>query len=222
LKNTASNIAAIFFFARCFKTYQAAVELLRLGFWQDAAVLGRVLREGDYQISWVVKGGDDAGQLFLKDHERNLRKVMRELAEHGERTIRTQAQAVVKSTEPDGALDEWWRNWWSKERKENIGWMARKLAYEAHRWEYATLSAFVHSSPALLDHYLSSGTDGAGITVDSRPGISGTNRKFVNVVVFGIFAAFVDTCTAFAKQMDFEFEEELVEISKRIKEQFAE
>jgi hypothetical protein len=40
-----SNTALIFFFARCFKTYQAAIELLRLGFPQDAAVLARVIRE---------------------------------------------------------------------------------------------------------------------------------------------------------------------------------
>lgn len=46
VKMTATNSASIFFFTRCFKTYQAAVELLRLGFWQDAAVLGRVLRGG--------------------------------------------------------------------------------------------------------------------------------------------------------------------------------
>jgi hypothetical protein len=30
------NTASIFFFGRCFKSYQAAVELLRLEFWQDA------------------------------------------------------------------------------------------------------------------------------------------------------------------------------------------
>ena len=55
-KTNTANTAAIFFFARCLKTYQATIELLRLGFWQDAAVLARVLREAHYQICWIVAG----------------------------------------------------------------------------------------------------------------------------------------------------------------------
>jgi len=107
VKKSESNTAAIFFFARCFKTYQAAVELLRMGFWQDAAVLARVLREAEYQICWITKGGDDTARLFFENHERNRRKVMRTLAEHGAPEIRPQAQAVVENTPADETLDKW-------------------------------------------------------------------------------------------------------------------
>ena len=48
VRTTPSNTALIFFFGRGLKTYHAAVELLRMGFWQDAAVLARVLREAEY------------------------------------------------------------------------------------------------------------------------------------------------------------------------------
>jgi hypothetical protein len=98
LQKTAANTALIFFFGRCFKTYQAAVELLRLGFWQDAAVLARVLREAEYQMCWIVKGGDDTARLFLEDHERRRRNVIHILAEHGSAEIKTQAEAMVEDT----------------------------------------------------------------------------------------------------------------------------
>ena len=83
VQTIASNTASIFFFARCLKTYQAAIRLLREGFWQDAAVLARVLREAEYQVCWIALGGDKTGRLFREDYKRNRRKVMRILAEHG-------------------------------------------------------------------------------------------------------------------------------------------
>lgn len=76
--------------------------------------------------------------------------------------FKTQAQAVVENTPADETLDEWWKNWWSKERNEGIGWLAQKLEYRAHRFEYATLSAFVHTSPALTDFYFHEPKNGAG------------------------------------------------------------
>jgi hypothetical protein len=191
-----------------------------MGFWQDAAVLARVLREAHYQISWIVAGGDATARLFLQDYNRNRRNVMRTLAKHGDPEIKTQAQAVVENTPADETLDEWWRNWWRKQRNEGIGWLAQKLEYTAHRFEYATLSAFVHTSPALADFYLHE-PNGAGAVLETRPGISDENREFADAVVFSVFAAFVDTCAAFAKLMEFGFEDDLREISERIREQFA-
>ena len=221
VKAAPSNIASIFFFGRCFKTYHAAAELLRMGFWQDAAVLARVLREAEYQISWIAAGGDDTARLFLQDHSRNRRNVMRTLAKHGDPEIKIQAQEIVEATASDEMLDEWWRNWWSKERNEGIGWLAGKLERNAHRFEYATLSAFVHTSPALLDFYFHEASDGAGAIMESRPGVSDENREFAETVVFSVFAAFVDACATFARQMGFGFEEELTQISERIRRQFV-
>ena len=221
VKITASNTAAIFFFGRCLKTYQAAVELLRIGFWQDAAVLARVLRETHYQICWIVAGGDATARLFLQDYNRNRRNVMRTLAKHGDPEIKTQAQAVVENTPADETLDEWWKNWWSKQRNEGISWLAEKLEYKAHRFEYAALSAFVHTSPALTDFYFHEPKNGGGVILETRPGISDENREFADTVVFSVFAAFVDICAAFAKQMGFGFEDELTQISERIRKQFA-
>lgn len=217
VKQTQSTTALIFFFGRCFKTYQAAVELLRLGFWQDAAVLGRVLREAEYQVRWIAAAGDDVAQLFFEDYRRNRREVMRTLAEHGDPGIKTQAQQIVKDTPADETLDEWWRNWWSKEAKEGIGWLAGKLGYTAHRFEYASLSAFVHTSPALLDFYFHEQRGKDGAILETRPGVSDENLEFADVVVFSTFAAFVDVCGAFAQQMGFGFEQELTEISERIR-----
>ncbi|MGD0119649.1 MAG: DUF5677 domain-containing protein [Candidatus Binatus sp.] len=221
LTKAPSTAASIFFFGRCMKTYQAAVELLRLGFWQDAAVLARVLREAEYQISWIASGGDATAQLFLKDHSRNRRNVIRTLSKHGDPEIKAQAQEIIEGTASDETLDEWWRNWWSKERNQGIGWLAEKLGRNAHRFENATLSAFVHTSPALLDFYFHEAGDGFGVIVESRPGVSDENREFAETVVFSVFAAFVEVCTAFAQQMGFGFEDELTQITERIRLQFA-
>jgi hypothetical protein len=221
LTKAPSNAASIFFFGRCVKTYHAAVELLRMGFWQDAAVLARVLREAEYQISWIAAGGDETARLFLQDHSRNRRNIMRTLAKHGDPEIKAQAQEIIEGTVSDQTLDEWWRNWWSKERNQGIGWLAEKLGRKAHRFEYATLSAFVHTSPALLDFYFHEAKDGTGVIVESRPGVSDDNREFAETVVFSVFAAFVDVCAAFARQMGFGFEEELTQIGERIQQQFA-
>jgi hypothetical protein len=57
--------------------------------------------------------------------------------------------------------------------------------------------------------------------LETRPGISDENREFADTVVFSVFAAFVDTCAAFTKQMEFGFEDDLREISERIRKQFA-
>jgi Family of unknown function (DUF5677) len=220
IKPTASNKASILFFARCFKTYQAAVELLRMGFWQDAAVLARFLREAEYQICWITKGGDDTGGLFLQNYQRNWRRIMRILAKHEDPEIRTQAQAVVESTPADETFDKWWANWWSPKRDEGIGWLAeKKLGRKAHLLEYAMLSAFVHTSPALLDFYIHVTKDGA-VILDNRPGVPDENREFARQVAFSIFAAFIDACAAFTQQMGFGFEDELTQINERIRKHF--
>jgi len=220
VRTTPSNTALIFFFGRGLKTYHAAVELLRMGFWQDAAVLARVLREAEYQVRWIAAGGDETAQLFLRDYDRNRRNVMRTLAKHGDPEIKTQAQEIVEGTAADGTLDEWWRNWWSKKPKEGIGWLAEQLGYKTHRFEYAALSAFVHTSPALADFYFHEAKEG-GVTLESRPGVSDENREFAEVVVFSIFAAFVDICGAFAGKMGFGLEDELQQIVERIHQAFS-
>jgi Family of unknown function (DUF5677) len=222
VQKRAASKAAIFFFARTFKTYQAAVVLLRQGFWQDAAVLARVLREAEYQISWVTLGGDNTARLFLEDYQRNRRRVVRTLARHGDTEIKARAQAALDSTPADQALDEWWRNWWSKKRNEGIGWLADKLGRKAYRLEYAALSAFVHTSPALADFYFHGRADGAGVIVETKPGVSDENREYAQTIVFSVLAGFVDACGAFAQQMGFNFEGELLEINERIRELFVE
>lgn len=221
VKTTPSNKALIFFFGRSLKTYHAAAELLRMGFWQDAAVLGRVLREAEYQVRWIVRGGDEIAQLFLQDYSRNRRNIMKTLAKHGDAEIKAQAQDIVKSTPADETLDEWWRNWWSKRPNEGIGWLAGQLGYRAHRFEYGTLSAFVHTSPAVMDFYFHEARDSGGVILESRPGVSDENREFANVVVFSIFAAFVDICAAFAGHMKLGFEDELSQIGDQISRQFS-
>jgi uncharacterized protein DUF5677 len=221
VKANVANTAAIFFFGRCLKTYQAAVELLRMGYWQDAAVLARVLREAHYQICWIMTGGENTARLFLQDYTRNRRNVMRTLAKHGDSEIKIQAQVVIENTTPDETLDEWWKNWWSKQRNEGIGWLAQRLEYTAHRLEYATLSAFVHTSPALLDFYFHAPKEGADAILETRPGISDENREFADAVVFSVFAAFVDACAVFTKQMEFGLDDDVTEISEQIRKQFA-
>lgn len=216
MKLSHTNTALIFFFARSLKTYQAAITLVQTGFWQDAAVLARVLREADYQVRWLVKVGDKMAELFIRDNERNRRRIIRTLAEIAVPEIRAQAAEVAENTEADKELDEWWRNWWSKEKKEHIGWLAKEVGYaDAHRLEYGTLSAFVHSSPTLLNYYLRE-SNKDGVILETRPGIAAENRSFADAVVWSIFAAFLDICRLFASQMGFDFSNELLEIDKRM------
>lgn len=221
IKPSATNTALIFFFARSFKTFQAAIELLRIGFWQDTAVLARVLREAEYQVAWIIKNGDGAAELFLTDYKRNKRNVIRNIAKHGDSTVKDQAQAVAGGFPPDPVLDEWWQNWWSKDRSEGISWLARKLDRNAHRFEYATLSAFVHTSPALLDYYFHESAQGNGATIETRPGVSKKNRPIAELVIFSVFAAFTDLCANFAKCLELGFENELKDITEQIRQQFG-
>jgi len=126
VKSSHTNTALLFFFARSFKTYQAAITLVQTGYWQDAAALARVLREADYQVRWLVKGGEKVAELFIRDYERNRRRIMRTLSEIAVPKIRSRAAKIVKSTQADKELDEWWRNWWSKKGKEHIGWLSKQ------------------------------------------------------------------------------------------------
>jgi hypothetical protein len=82
----------VFFFARGFMTFQATALLWQTGFWQDAAVLSRSLREASYQARWIAKRGDEASRLFFVDHERNRRKVMKTLGRVAPPEIKAQAQ----------------------------------------------------------------------------------------------------------------------------------
>lgn len=212
-----ADVALIFFFARCFKSFRASVELLRLGFWQDAALVARVLREAAYQAFWIARGGDEVGKLFLENHERNRRKVMRDLAKHGDPEIKPKAQEVVDSVPRDKALDDWWRNWWSPKWEEGIRWLAEQVGHgHAHRFEYGTLSAFVHTSPALLGHYLHEGAD--GVVLETRPGVSDDNRDFADAIVFSIFASFVDVCALTAQQFGLDHEDEIKEITECVRQ----
>jgi len=110
-------------------------------------------------------------------------------------------------------------NWWSPKRDEGIAWLAeKKLERKAHRLEYAQLSAFVHSSPALLDFYFRDAE--GGLILETRPGVSDKDREWADTVAFSVFAAFVDACGAFAQQMGFGFQEELTQINEQIRKQF--
>lgn len=145
---------------------------------------------------------------------------MRMLAKYGDPDIRSKAQTVVESTPADETLDDWWKNWWSNKWKEGIGWLAEQLGRKAHRLEYTGLSAFVHSSPALADFYFREAKNGAGVILESRPGVSDENRDWADTVTFSIFQAFVNVCGAFAQQMRFDFGEELTQINQLIEKQF--
>ena len=89
------NAPLVFFFARGFLTFQATARLWEGGFWQDAAVLSRSLREASYQARWTAKCGAEASSLFFVDHERNRRKVIRTIGRVGPPDVREKAQGVV-------------------------------------------------------------------------------------------------------------------------------
>jgi hypothetical protein len=205
------NTAVIFFFARGFKTFQAAITLLRCGFPQDAAVLARVLREASYQARWLMKGGDEGADLFVQDYERNSRKVIHMLAEIAEpKEVRARAQDIADKIPPDDTLDEWWKNWWGKTK--SIAWLADQVdSRSAYRLEYGNLSAFVHSSPALLNYYLRPQETG-GAFLETRPGIVNENRQMAATTLWSIFSSFVDICKILASQLHFDFSEELAAI----------
>jgi hypothetical protein len=146
---------------------------------------------------------------------------MHTLAKHGDLEIQKQAEEVVKEIASDKILDEWWRNWWSKKTNEGIGWLAEQLGYKGHRFQYPTLSAFVHSSPALMDFYLRKAKEGIGVTLETKPGVSDENRELAETVVFSILAAFAGVSELFAQQMQFGFDDEIRDIATRIKTRFS-
>src|SRR5262249_14991054 len=90
-----------------------------------------------------------------------------------------------------------------------------------HRFEYAKLSAFVHTAPALLDFYFHDTKEGSAI-LETRPGISEENREMAAAAAFSVFSAFTGTCKLFAHQMELGFDEELKDIDDRIKAELGE
>jgi Family of unknown function (DUF5677) len=201
------NAPLVFFFARGFLTFQATSRLWEGGFWQDAAVLSRSLREASYQARWTAKRGDEASNLFFIDHERNRRKVIRTVGRVAPPDVREEAQRAVADMEPATAFDAWWRNWWG--RKKSLSWLAEQIgAGDAYLTDYATLSAFAHSSPAIFSHYLSP-RDG-GFTLRTRPGLP-EERDFAHAILWTALAAFTDLCAVLAVELDLDCVAELKE-----------
>jgi hypothetical protein len=173
----------------------------------------RVLREAEYQISWITKGGDDTARLFLEDYARRRRNLIHILANHGSAEIKPQAEAMVED-----APEKQWPNWWSKKGDEGIGWLARQLGRRAHPLEYAKLSEFAHSSAPSADTYFRDAE--GGLILQTRPGVSEKDQKWADTMAYSVFAAFADACGAFAQQMELDFKDELTQIYQRIEKQF--
>jgi hypothetical protein len=198
----------VFFFARGFMTFQATALLWQAGFWQDAAVLSRSLREASYQARWTAKRGDEASNLFFVDHERNRRKVMETLSQAAPPEIKAQAQKVVADMEPSPEVEPWWRNWWG--RNKSLSWLAGQIgAGDAYLTEYAMLSAFTHSSPAIFSHYLTP-RDG-GFTLRTRPGFP-ENREFAHAILWTSIAAFTDLCAVLSVALEIDCTAQLKEV----------
>lgn len=197
----------VFFFARGFMTFRATALLWQNGFWQDAAVLSRSLREASYQARWIAKRGDEASQLFFVDHERNRRKVLKTLGRVAPPEIKAQAQKVVAEIEPAAEPDAWWRNWWGRDK--SLSWLAREIgAGDAYLTEYAMLSAFTHSSPAIFSHYLE--PCAGGFTMRTRPGFP-ENREFAHAILWTTLAAFTDLCAVLAEALEIDCAAQLKE-----------
>jgi hypothetical protein len=108
---------------------------------------------------------------------------------------------------PATELDAWWRNWWG--RKKSLSWLAEQIgAGDAYLTEYAILSAFAHSSPAIFSHYLAP-RDG-GFTLRTRPGFPG-EREFAHSILWTTLAAFADLCAVLAVELGIDCAAELKE-----------
>ena len=74
--------------------------------------------------------------------------------------------------------------------------------------EYATLSAFAHSSPAIFSHYLAA-RDG-GFMLRTRPGFP-EEREFAHAILWTALAAFGDLCAVLAVELEIDCATELKE-----------
>jgi Family of unknown function (DUF5677) len=204
----------VFFFARGFMTYQAIIRLWEGGFWQDAAVLSRSLREASYQARWAAKCGDEAAGLFMQDHERNWRKVMRTISEIAAPDVKSKALEIVADIKPDAELDVWWHNWWGKEK--SIYWLTKQIgAKDAYLIEYAALSAFVHSSPAVLTHYLAPDSERGGFALRTRSDLR-SNREFAHAILWTTLAAFADLCAVLGSELGLDCGSQLEEAGEAL------
>jgi hypothetical protein len=130
----------------------------------------------------------------MQDHERNWRKVIRTISEVAAPDVKSKALELVADIKPDAELDVWWRNWWGKGK--SICWLTKQIgANDAYLIEYAALSAFVHSSPAVLTHYLAPDNERGGFALRTRPGLR-SNREFAHAILWTALAAFADLCAA--------------------------
>ena len=150
--------------------------------------------------------------FFFLDHERNRRKVIRTFGKVGPPDVREKAQRVVADLEPATELDAWWRNWWG--RKKSLSWLAEQIgAGDAYLTEYATLSAFAHSSPAIFSHYLAP-RDG-GFTLRTRP-ILPEEREFAHAMIWTALAAFSNLCAVLAVALEIDCAAQLKEVGDAI------
>jgi uncharacterized protein DUF5677 len=149
----ASQGAALYMYAKGYKSFQAAQLLFRSGLWQDAASIGRTLLELGFQARWLNLDPERRGPLFLRHELRDRLKLLRSLKSSGSKEVQTKAGAFLEKLASTTDFDKSWRTWWSEES--NIERLAKEMGLSPqYDLLYRPLCWFVHSSPFANAYYL--------------------------------------------------------------------
>lgn len=181
--DTAPRIAALYMFAKAWKSYQAGKLLFKSGFWQDATTIGRTVLELGFQTRWLNLDLPNRAELLIRHELRDRRKLLQGLKISA--SIDFRDKAAVSLVELDKVLqatgaDQAWRNWWSEDG--NVPKLAEDMGLApVYDILYRQLCWFVHSSPFGAAYYLRE--DGDRTAYDCRPAPPAVkDRGFVEIL----------------------------------------
>jgi hypothetical protein len=166
--DTLAKNATLYWFAKGAKTYEAILNLWELGYWQDAAMLGRTVLDIFFQIAYLATDPERLATKFWDDPGPRWSKMLKDVIAHGEpdadvRAAFAEFLARKNITEDEiGRVDSWWVDDLAQKTEGNSkrpNRQIRSLAEatgmkRAYVSQYPLLSFLVHSSSPAWRYYL--------------------------------------------------------------------
>ena len=164
--------AALFFFNKALKTYEAIRLLWKAGYEEDAIVLGRTLFELNMQIEWMSRDPEARSSKFFQhfpvrvyDLHRSLKSSADKIKDPETVSLLNSFDEAVEAHKPShdlyrsnfikkrGRKETVWENWWAGSIAELARWIDEEMQSQGEQgvdfeWEYR----FVYFQECELAH----------------------------------------------------------------------
>lgn len=158
----------LYWFAKAAKTYEATLRLWTIGYWQDAAILGRTIWDIFFQVAYLATDPERLASKFWADPIPRWSKMLKDIAEHGvpDEETRTWFAEYLKRTNISEDEIRRVESWWvdesadenrveSKRPNRQLRSLAEAVGSErAYLSQYPVLSFLVHGSPPAMRYYV--------------------------------------------------------------------